>query len=588
MTTTIESGTVPAQGTAPAPAAPVPVPGGAVAATTRPVSATKHFIAATRTTRSADGIAGWLDESDDADTPAAAEADESTPQGSKRLRFWLGAAFLIGGIALGIVGFYLSFGNLSTAAHQRFGFDEGADSTLFAIGVDVTILICLVGDLLFATRGRSYWVLLPIAHLFTALTIILNAIAHGSVVVHWDKALSHAFMPVIFVVLVGAGRHYLVTEAALKLGVGRDPIPWYRWALNPIDTGRAFRTMKRWELTYSQVRRQRRELAIYEVWLAHREEIEKGLKRDDVGVLDRLPVLLAPHGVTVEQARALPARMMRAEQHRRQQAEREERELKAEADRHERELKHAERMATTRAEAEALDAEGELAQLKARVAGAEKVAEAEAQGATAAAELKAQKTLSAVQRAATAEERRAADEAAAEESERAAAARLRAAEADRLAAEEAAAAAELREQEATKAAAAEVEANRAADLKRTAARQLFDASEIEYRAAAQSRAAAEERRMAAENHEWAAAARARAAQNEALADMSMVQLKTRVVARLLLTTPDADGAAIAEALGGKASPSTASTYRKEAAELIARGYNPEAGIDPDIPQHVTM
>ncbi|MFF1779947.1 hypothetical protein [Streptomyces virginiae] len=132
--------------------------------------------------------------------------------------------------------------------------------------------------------------------------------------------------------------------------------------------------MKRWGMAYSQVRRQRRELAIYEVWLAHREEIEKGLKKDDVGVLDRLPVLLAPHGVTVEQARA-----------------------------------------------------------------------------------------------------------------------------------------------------------------------------------------------------------------PALADMSMVQLKTRVVARLLLATPQIDGAEIAAALGGE-SPSTASTYRKAAEELIGRGYNPEAGFDPDISQ----
>ncbi|MGW6782244.1 DUF2637 domain-containing protein [Streptomyces sp. NPDC054987] len=583
MTTTIESGMVPAQGTSPAPAAPVPVPGRAVAAAADPISATTHPISATSGPRSADGLAGWLDEADNTAPGTATEAEEGTPQGSSRLRFWLGAVFLIGGIALGAVGFYLSFGNLSTAAHERFGFDDGADSTLFAIGVDVTILICLVGDLLFATRGRSYWVLLPIAHLFTALTIVLNAIAHGSVIENWDKAISHAFMPVIFVVLVGAGRHYLVTEAALKLGVGRDPIPWHRWALHPIDTFKIFRTVKRWEMTYSQVRRQRRELAIYEVWLAHREEIERGLKTDDVGVLDRLPVLLAPHGVTVEQARALPARMLRAEQQRRQQAEREERELKAEADRHERKLKHAERMAATRAEAEALDAEGELAQLKARVAGAEKVAEAEAQGATAAAELKAQRTLAAVQRAATAEERRAADEAAAEESARAAEARLRAAEADRLAAEEAARAAELRDEEARKTAAAEAETRRAEALNLRTAQDRFAAAEADRLAAEQARAAAEELRLAAENKELAAAARARAAQNEALADMSMVQLKTRVVARLLLANPQIDGAEIAAALGG-ASPSTASTYRKAAEELISRGYNPEAGFDPDISQ----
>ncbi|MFC9816053.1 hypothetical protein ACFVJM_28800 [Streptomyces virginiae] len=128
------------------------------------------------------------------------------------------------------------------------------------------------------------------------------------------------------------------------------------------------------------------------------------------------------------------------------------------------------------------------------------------------------------------------------------------------------------------------EAQWAEALNLRAPQDRFAAAEADRLTAEQARVAAADRQLAAENEELAAAARAWAAQHEALADMSVVQLKTRVVARLLLVNPEADGAAIVDALGGKAAPSTASTYRNEAADLIARGYNPAASIDPDIHQ----
>ncbi|MFD8636595.1 DUF2637 domain-containing protein [Streptomyces sp. NPDC059533] len=579
MTTTIEPGTVPAQ-------VPVSAPGGAVSAAAPAVSAEAVPVSAlTQSVSAADleGLAGWLDGEDGTAVDPAAQPGEAVPQGSSRLRWWLGAVFLLGGVALGVLGFYLSFGNLSTAAHERFDFAPGRDSQLFAIGVDGTILICLVGDLMFATRGRAWWLLRPMAHVFTALTIVLNAIAHGSVLDHWDKALSHAFMPVVFVVLVEAGRYYLVTEAALELGVGRDPIPWHRWLMHPIGTGSIFRTMKTWEYGYSQVRRQRRELAVYEVWLAHREEIETGLAEGKVGVLDRLPVLLAPHGVTVEQALALPARMKRAEQQRQQRAEREARELAAEAARHTRALEHQASMEEQAAEAERLESAGQLAQLRARVAGAEKVAVAEAEGATATAELTARTTLAAAQRAATIEERRTAQEEAAEESYRTAEFKRQAAEAERDTAEAAAKTAKARVLEEKAKAEAEAHSANAAAAARRIAEDKARTAEGNRRTAEANRLAGEDALRTAEAAVLTAAARARAAQAEALADLSATQLKTRVVARLLLANGQADGAEIAAALGG-ASPAKASTYKKAAEELISRGYNPETGFDPDIPQ----
>ncbi|MEU3282103.1 DUF2637 domain-containing protein [Streptomyces antibioticus] len=581
MTTTIEP---PAK--VPAPFTPAPSSGARAdaSAATPDVSATGPVVSAVTAPASAtvpdvsaagadEGLAGWLDDAYDDDSDRAAEGAGGGPQGSSRLRFWLGLAFLLGGIALGLVGFYLSFGTLSTAAHERFAFEPGRDSVLFALGVDGTIMVCLIGDLMFAAFGRSYWLLRPVAHAFTALTITLNAIAHGSILEHWDKALSHAAMPVVFVVLVEAGRHHLVTEAALEMGVGRDPIPWHRWLMHPIRTASVFRTMKTWGYSYTQVRTQRRELAVYEVWLAHREEIEQGLAAGRVGVLDRLPVLLAPHGVTIEQALALPARMKRAEQQRTQKAEREARELAADAARHARQLAHSEELAATAAEAARLKADGELARLRAEVRGATKVATAEAEGAAAAAELTASAKLSAAQRAAAVEE-------AAEESVTVAEAKRRAAETDRRAAEDRARAAEARE--------AEERSNaETAKAARRAAEETARVAEAERRTAEAEKDAAEARHLTAEADKREAEARARvaeemarAAEAEALADMSATQIKTRRVARLLLARPDADGAAIAEALGGAAA-GTAGDYKKRALALIDAGYDPARGYDPE-------
>ncbi|RPK77938.1 DUF2637 domain-containing protein [Streptomyces sp. ADI98-10] len=522
---------------------------------------------------SADGLAGWLDTTDTTDTARPA-TPEDRPQGSSRLRFWLGLAFLFGGLAVAAIGFWLSFGNLTTAAHTKFGFTPGASSIMFALGVDATIVVCLIGDLMFAAKGRAFWLLRPVAHAFTALTIYLNATAHDLL----REAVPHAAMPVVFVVLVEAGRHYLVQEAHLEMGIGRDPIPWHRWLLHPFRTAQIFRTMKAWEMTYTQVRTQRRELAIYQVWLAHREEIEAGLEAGQVGVLDRLPVLLAPHGVPVEKALALPARMRRAEQQRTQKQEREALDLQAEAERHAQELEHQKELEATAAEAERLKAAGELAQLRARVTGQERVALAEADGATAAAELAAQTTLTAARRAATEEDRRRVQEETAVETERTA-------EAKRKAAEHTRATAEIERkttEEAARIARAKADEARAKADEATA---KADAEEAAREAAARSKATAEDlataaaiELAAAEKLRTAAETRAAAAHAEALSGLDVVQIKTRVAARVLLADPQADGATLAAALGG-ASASRTSDYRKAALGLIAQGY-PEH--DPDL------
>ncbi|WP_331740301.1 hypothetical protein OG323_37195 (plasmid) [Streptomyces cyaneofuscatus] len=270
--------------------------------------------------------------------------------------------------------------------------------------------------------------------------------------------------------------------------------------------------------------------------------------------------------------------MRRAEQQRTQRQEREALDLKAEAGRHARELEHQEELEATAAEAERLKAAGELAQLSARVTGQEKVALAEADGASAAAELQAQTTLAAARRAATEQDRRTALEEAAEETARTAEAKRKAAEetarateADRKAAEERARIARAKADEA-RATADEATAKESAEeaAREAAARSRATAEDLELAAETELRAAEAARR--------AAETRAAAAHAEALSGLDVVQIKTRVAARVLLADPQAGGATLAAALGG-ASASRTSDYHKAALGLIAQGY-PET--DPDL------
>ncbi|MGW7594715.1 hypothetical protein ACWGK9_37170, partial [Streptomyces rubiginosohelvolus] len=403
------------------------------------------------------------------------------------------------------------------------------------------------------------------------------------------------------VILTEVARWAIVRTAELEAGAADDDrLTLADWLLRLPTTWAIFRHAKTWPATYAEARVHVRELAIYRIWLRHREEIEAGLAEGRVGVLDRMPELLAPHGVSVEEARSLPALMQererqrqeaqdRAERKREEQKERQEREDEQERERQEREDEqerqrqdredaHAAKIAALAAEAEEIRLAGEIAVLRARTTGQARAAEAEAEGAGAAAEMQAQTALAAVRRAATEEERRAAEEEAAVESERAAAAKRAAAEHERATAEHERATAEEAARTANaRAAEQRARAAEAQEQARVTEAQRVAAADREEAARSAERAAAIEQE-AAETALLAAATRARAAEAEALAGLNSVQIKARVAARVLLSNPNADGATLAAALGG-ASPSTASSYRKAALELIEQGYPDH---DPDL------
>ena len=540
-------------------------------------------------------------------------AEEPSQERHRGLMIPLAVLAVISGLAAAAVGFALSYGALRSAA-VGWGFGASWQSHVFPIGVDGLIIALYTVDLVMAWRRMSRPWMRIAAHAVTGVTIALNmAAAAGSAPgspglmdalgAHPARLLSHAAMPIAYALLIEAARGAVVRIARLESGSwDEDRLTLADWALRPVTTWKVFKHAKTWPSTVAEARSHVRELAVYRIWLAHREELEAGLEAGKVGVLDRMPQRLARYGVSVDEARALPdvmrererrraednaradrkrqdeeAARERDEQRRReQQARQDERELQRQA----REDEHAERLAALAAEKEETLLAGELAVLRAEAAGAARSAEATAAGAGAAAELEAQATLAAARRAATEEDRRTAEEEAAEETERTAAAKRRAAEHDH-----AIAAAQRKAAE---------EAARIANARAAEKQSQADEEEEKLRAERVIAQTAEQRRLAAEENGLAAAmeldtgakaalaaeTRARAAHAEALADLTPVQIKTRVAARVLLADPQADGAAIATALGG-ASPSTASTYRKAAQELIDLGY-PET--DPDLPR----
>ncbi|MFD7868107.1 DUF2637 domain-containing protein [Streptomyces sp. NPDC059783] len=538
---------------------------------------------------------------------------ETRPKGRHRgLMIPLAVLAIFSGLAAAVIGFALSYGALRAAAAD-WGFGpQGWKAAVFPVAVDGLIIALYTADLVLAWRRMARpWVRMA-AHAITAVTIVLNAAAAAgsapgspglteALGEHPARLVAHAGMPIAYVILTEVARWAIVRTAELEAGgPDDDRLTLADWVLRLPTTWKVFKHAKTWPATYSEARTHVRDLAIYRIWLRHREEIEAGMAEGTVGVLDRMPQLLAPYGVSVEAARALPALMQererqrqeaqqRAERERQEREERQEheerrrreqqaREDEQERQRQAREDEHAEKVAKLAAEAEETRLAGELAVLRARTTGQARAAEAEAEGAGAAAEMQARTALAAVQRAATEEERRAEMEEAAIESERAAEAKRRAAEHTRATAEETRRTAE----ETARTAKAHAEAQSAAADKaeekaREEAAVKAAAADREEAALIADRAAAIEAR-AAETARLAAATRARAAEAEALSDLGQVQIKTRVAARVLLSDPDADGATLAAALGG-ASPSTASTYRKAALELISQGYPDH---DPDL------
>ncbi|RST24962.1 DUF2637 domain-containing protein [Streptomyces sp. WAC04770] len=474
--------------------------------------------------------------------PAETEADVS-----RRVKVGLGIAAVAGGAVMGAIGFYLSFGNLSSAGHTTFGFSVD-HAPYFAIGVDAAIVTCLVLDLFMATIRTSWPLLRVLAHGMTAASIYFNASAHGAITENVDKALAHGLMPVLFVIGVEAGRRILVHQAALP--ADHDTIPGHRWLLAGPQTWRIFRQMKLWDEPYSEVVARQRRRAVFNAWTEYKAEVAKaGLEQGSEEALARLPKKLEPFGLTVDEALALPDQMAREELRRQQEQEKRDQELELEKER-----------AEHQAEKERVAHQKEMAALKADLSATEGVAGAQARGAIAEAEARADVQA----RSATALSD-------AVDSQEVAEANRRAAEAN----------AKVLEAEAR---AAEAERRKQSELARTETEKAR-VLEAQSRVAEAEAEAAEAKKRAAEARLAAAQIARRAVEAEDIANLTPKQRRVRFVARMLIAAghsgDDVDLAAIEKAIG--VSTSTASTTKAEAIALITAGYDPETGVDPEVP-----
>ncbi|TSB32377.1 DUF2637 domain-containing protein [Streptomyces benahoarensis] len=556
---------------------------------------------------------------------------------NRKIKIGLGVASILGGCTMGGIGFYLSFGNLSRAGHTLFGFSVH-DGQAFAVGVDVAIVSCLVLDLFMACIRTSWPQLRILAHGMTVASVYFNARSFGSITEHWDKALAHGLMPILFVIGVEGGRRILVHQAALP--GDHDVIPVRRWLLAFSSTWAIYRVMKIWGLPYSVVVARQRERAIFDAWTEYKAELKEAeLEEGSQEALERLPKKLEPFGLTVDEAMALPDQMAREELRRQQQAEQRSRDLELERERaaHDAEKKrlaHRKEMVALTADLSATEGIAEE-QARGAVAEARAKSEAKVHAATATTASEAaeaqqreaearRKAAEAVRQASEAEETNAAKFAKAEgDKKQAAEDRRKAAEADRQAAEarKAAAAAQdlavdAEEQNAARLAKVEADKRRAAEDRRKAAEANEAAAEAEEKNAAKfakaeadNRTAAEDRKRAAEADQRAAEARGKAAEADRLAaeargkaaeadrraaeatrraveaedyaNLTQRQRRVRTVARMLLAAGEREvtNQEIADAIGVK-SEGTASEHRTEAVALIKGGY---PSSDPDVP-----
>ncbi|MER7692639.1 DUF2637 domain-containing protein [Streptomyces sp. NPDC097610] len=537
--------------------------------------------------------------SDAAEFVSETESGTGTKQSPGRLtgtQKWAAGAIVAAALVLAGIGLYLSFEHVAVFAFEQLRFESLGKGQLFAVGVDVGIMVMIAVDLLMAWLKRPIsWIRYPV-WLLTSATVVLNA-ASGAPEGAWKlldyvAAGAHGVVPILFITVVELGRT-AIDRLVRPDRAERDSIPWLRWVLAPVATARIFRRMRLWGVTsYPEMIRRDQELIAYEQWLKRKYEGDISKASED----ELLPMKMAPYGYTVAQALAMPDEQEQAAQEREEEAER--RRLDAET---------RSEVAKSKAESERLRAKGEVETVRAEVDGQTGQARAHARAQVSAAERAAELEEQALDNAVIAEARTREAEAArkeAQEREAEAQADLRAAELERQAAEKrklaveadrvaAAEAQAVETQTIAEAREAAAEANRrAAETERAAAETQRATAEVQRKKAEEERlqevaladaarakkAAAEAERAAAETRRAAAEIERRAVEAEDVAKLKPRERAVRRVARMILAAGgDADRLPLADIQHELAvtSPGTASEYRTEAAELLAGGYRPE-------------
>ncbi|MFC8705914.1 DUF2637 domain-containing protein [Streptomyces anulatus] len=124
--------------------------------------------------------------------------------------------FAVGGIVtfalvLAGIGLYLSFAHVAEFAHEELRFGSLEKGRLFAVGVDVGIMVMIAVDLLMAWLKRPItWVRYPV-WLLTSATVVLNAASAAPknrawALLDYVAAFAHGVVPILFIMIVEVGR----------------------------------------------------------------------------------------------------------------------------------------------------------------------------------------------------------------------------------------------------------------------------------------------------------------------------------------------------------------------------------------------
>lgn len=202
----------------------------------------------------------------------------------------------VGALTIAAIGFAGSYTAVRTlAATQGFGWF----ATILPIGIDAGIVVLLALDLLLTWLRIPLPLLRHTAWVLTAATVAFNAAAA------WPRALGvsmHACIPILFIVIVEAGRHAVGRIADITADRHMEPVRLARWLLAPAATFRLWRRMKLWELrSYEETIRREQDRLVYRIRLRARYGIAW---RRKAPVEMRIPLRLARHGVPLAAADA--------------------------------------------------------------------------------------------------------------------------------------------------------------------------------------------------------------------------------------------------------------------------------------------
>lgn len=203
---------------------------------------------------------------------------------------------LLGGVAAGAgvvagIGFVGSYNAVRALARAK-GF--GWFSDLFPIGIDAGIVVLLALDMFLTWKRFPFPLLRQTAWLLTAGTIAFNAATA------WPDSIGvgmHAAIPLLFIVIVEAGRHAVGRMADITADRHIEPVRITRWLLSPLPTFRLWRRMKLWEVrSYQEVIRREQDRLVYRVRL--RAKYGRNW-RAKAPVDTRIPLRLAKYGIPV-------------------------------------------------------------------------------------------------------------------------------------------------------------------------------------------------------------------------------------------------------------------------------------------------